>query len=78
MEFVLDVLKQLFKEHVVLAEKTFVPIALMNTIVMEDWFRRLDNFNRRLLKSKKFWAIIILTKPIKYLIFVIILIKILN
>jgi len=62
----------------VLAVRIFVPNALMNMIVMEDWFQRLDNFNRRLLKSKKFWAIVLLTKPIKYLIFGVILIKILN
>jgi len=37
--------------------------------------KKIDKFNRKLLKSKKFWAIVILTKPIKYLIFGIILVK---
>gem|GEM_PF-2968172 len=68
----------MFKEHVVLADRTFARNVSTNMIVMEDWLQRLDKFNRRLLKSKKFWTIVILTKPIKYMIFGVILVKLLN
>jgi len=68
----------MFRGHALPVQKTFALIALMNMIVMEDWLQRFDNFNRRLLKSKKFWTIIILTKPIKYLIFGVILYKFFN
>ena len=37
---------------------------------------KINKFNRRLLKSKKFWAIVILTKPIKYFIVAVILVKV--
>jgi len=37
---------------------------------------KIDRFNRRLLKSKKFWTIVILSKPIKYFIVGVILVKI--
>ena len=36
---------------------------------------KIDRFNRRLLKSKKFWAIVILSKPIKYFIVAVLLVK---
>ena len=68
----------MFKGHVLCVYKTFALNALMDTIVMEDWLQQLNNFNRKLLKSKKFWTIVILTKPIKYLIFGVILYKYLN
>ena len=68
----------MFKGHVLRVHKTFALNALMDTIVMEDWLQQLNNFNRKLLKSKKFWTIVILTKPIKYLIFGVILYKFFN
>jgi len=37
---------------------------------------KIDKFNRKLLKSKKFWTIILLTKPIKYFIVAVILVKV--
>jgi len=37
---------------------------------------KIDQFNRRLLKSKKFWTIVLLTKPIKYFIVAVILVKV--
>ena len=37
---------------------------------------KIDKFNRKLLKSKKFWTIILLTKPIKYFIVSVILVKV--
>jgi len=43
---------------------------------MSDLFNRIDKFNRKLLKSKKFWAFVILTRPIKYFIYGVILVKI--
>ena len=39
---------------------------------------KIDQFNRRLLKSKKFWALVILTKPIKYFIVAVLLVKLLG
>ncbi len=37
---------------------------------------KIDQFNRRLLKSKKFWAFVILSKPIKYFIVAVVLVKV--
>ncbi len=40
--------------------------------------QKIDEFNRKLLKSKKFWAFVILSKPIKYFIFGVLLYNLLN
>jgi len=37
---------------------------------------KIDQFNRRLLKSKKFWTFVVLSKPIKYFIMAVILVKV--
>jgi len=45
---------------------------------MADMLTKIDAFNRRMLKSKKFWTFVILSKPIKYFIYGVILVKIFN
>lgn len=39
---------------------------------------KIEEFNKRLLTSKKFWAFVILSKPIKYFIVAVILVKVLG
>ena len=39
---------------------------------------KIMNLNKKLLKSKVFWSVVIILKPIKWLIFSMILVKILN